>query len=47
MAGVGISSEHVVKKAKLSSYTQNIQWDDEEYEEEEETKLDPSAFFAK
>jgi hypothetical protein len=42
-----MSQENVVKKPKLSSYSQNIQWDDDFEEEEEETKIDPSTFFTK
>ena len=45
-AGQGGLSEHVVKKPKLSAYSQNIQWEEEE-EEEDETKIDPSSFFTK
>eukprot|EP00116_Pleurobrachia_bachei_P018281 sb/3478543/ len=37
----------VVKKQKLSAYSQDIRWEEEEDEEEENVSIDPSSFFSK
>lgn len=41
------STENVVKKPKLSAYTQNIQWDEDSEEDDDDAKIDPTSFFSK